>query len=820
LRRAIFVSAAALAAASFIGLAQAAARSQLVEVVVTLDAPPLAEAIQQSRVLTARSKAERLSLRSPMSVAYLRSLTVAQRTLATRITATLPAARVTWHYQVVVDGLAVLLPREQLGRLASLPEVAKVWPSVSYRPLLDRSPRTIGADQLWGAPGFTTAGNGIKIGIIDDGVDQAHPFFNPSGYTMPPGFPKGDTAYTTAKVIVARAFSPPTNTWKYARVPFDPSQSEHATHVAGIAAGDYSPGAIAGRGPLSGVAPNAYLGNYKVLTVPTTSFGLNGNAPQIAAGIEAAVRDGMDVINLSLGEPEIEPSRDLVVAAIDGAADAGVVPTIAAGNDFDDYGHGSISSPGSAPKAITAAAVSQQLGTGGFSIASFSSGGPSPISLEMKPDVAAPGVDISSSVPPREGTWASFSGTSMAAPHIAGAAALLRQRHPDWTVAQIKSALVLTGRPVAPSPGAGEVPTTREGGGLIDVPAANNPLVFAEPAGLSFGLLRSGTSAARSVELADAGGGAGTWTVTVAPQVNQAGVAVSVPPSVAVPGRLAVTAGTTPDAAETDITGFITLQFGTVTRRIPYWFRVAKPRLGSEPHRTLSGPGTYGGQTKGKPSLVSSYRYPAGPKGVPRGTGPEQVFRVTLKRPAANFGVAVVSNGPGVRASPRVVSAGNEDRLVGNAGLPIAINPYAKSFGTPRAVAGAIRPTAGRYDVVFETPDGTSPGPFTFRFWIDDVTPPSVRLLTPVVKPRSKPELAVADSGSGVDPDSLEATVDGKSIKLTYGRGRVVVDLLATPRGRHRLVLRASDYQELKNMENVPRILPNTRVFSAVFRVR
>src|SRR5581483_2415572 len=163
--------------------------------------------------------------------------------------------------------------------------------------------------------------------------------------------------------------------------------------------------------------------------------------------------DGMDVINLSLGEAEIEPSRDLVVAAINGAADAGVVPTIAAGNDFDDFGRGSISSPGSASKAITAAAVSKQL-----VVASFSSGGPSPISLTMKPDVAAPGVDITSSVPPHEGTWASFSGTSMASPHVAGAAALLRQRHPDWTVEQIKSALVLTGRPVVLQPSGPEAP--------------------------------------------------------------------------------------------------------------------------------------------------------------------------------------------------------------------------------------------------------------------------------------------------------------------------------------------------------------------------
>ena len=193
----------------------------------------------------------------------------------------------------------------------------------------------------------------------------------------------------------------------------------------------------------------------------------------------------MDVVNLSLGEPEIAPSRDLVVAAIDGAAAAGVVPVIAAGNSFDDGGRGTISSPGSAAQAITAAAVTKQL-----VVADFSSSGPTPISLAMKPDVAAPGVDITSSVPPHYGTWALFSGTSMAAPHVAGAVALLRQRHPDWTVEQFKSALVLTGGPVVLAAGGAEAPTSREGGGLIDVPAANDPLVFASPADLSFGLLR------------------------------------------------------------------------------------------------------------------------------------------------------------------------------------------------------------------------------------------------------------------------------------------------------------------------------------------
>jgi len=180
-------------------------------------------------------------------------------------------------------------------------------------------------------------------------------FFTPTGFSYPPGFPKGNTAYTTPKVIVARAFAPAAQTYRYARTPFDPANSDHATHVAGIAAGDNNTLATNTDGAkvrVSGIAPAAYLGNYKVLTIPTSDFGLDGNSPEIAKGIEEAVKDGMDVINLSLGEPEIEPSRDIVVAAIDNAASAGVVSVIAAGNEFEDAGKGSVGSPGSAPAAI------------------------------------------------------------------------------------------------------------------------------------------------------------------------------------------------------------------------------------------------------------------------------------------------------------------------------------------------------------------------------------------------------------------------------------------------------------------------------------
>ncbi len=95
-----------------------------------------------------------------------------------------------------------------------------------------------------------------------------------------------------------------------------------------------------------------------MLTTPTPSFGLDGNGPEIARAIDRAVADGMDVLNLSLGEPEVESANDLVARAIHGAALAGVVTVVAAGNSGDDLGGGSVSSPGSAPDAITVAATS------------------------------------------------------------------------------------------------------------------------------------------------------------------------------------------------------------------------------------------------------------------------------------------------------------------------------------------------------------------------------------------------------------------------------------------------------------------------------
>jgi hypothetical protein len=792
----IVVAACALPLAGASATLRGAPHQPLAEVVALLDGKPLAER-PHARVAIERE----------------------QQAVAARIRAAVPGARIRWRYQLVLNGFAVVAPAGAAHRIATVPGVREVQASVRYHRVLYQSPQVIGAPQVWG-PTLASAGQGIKIAVIDDGVDQTHPFFSPTGFTMPAGFPKGQRAYTTAKIIVARAFPPPGANWPYAKVPFDPNESEHGTHVAGIAAGDHDTSANASgtRVKVSGIAPRAYIGNYRIGTVPTAGFGLDGNSPEIAAAIEQAVKDGMNVINLSYGEPEITPSRDIVVRAMNAAAAAGVVPVVAAGNDFDSVGAGSVGSPGTAAAAISVAAASKSR-----VIASFSSGGPTPLSLQLKPDVTAPGVNILSSVPRREGSWSFFDGTSMAAPHVAGAVAVLLQRHPAWTAAQVKSALVSSGNAVT-SRGR-EVAPTREGGGMIWLPRADQPLVFARPTSLSFGLLRRGQARGLKLSLADAGGGAGAWQVALRQLVRARGVSLRAPASVAVPGALTLRIAVSKSARGNEASGFVVLTRGTATRRFPYWLRVASTRLATEGHTLLRRPGVYRGNTRGRPARVSSYRYPSAPGALGvtvRLPGPEQVFRFRIRGRVANAGAVVLSQAPGTRVSPRLVRAGSEDRLAGYTALPIRLNPYQPNFFGIEPAVGVFRPAPGAYDLVFDTRSRSAAGPFRFRFWVNDIKPPTVRLLTRSVRRGGTLVLRVADRGSGVDWPSLLATLDGRLRQVVYFRsaGRAEVRLGALGPGRHRLVFTASDVQESKNNENAATTLPNTRRYSATFTVR
>jgi hypothetical protein len=327
--------------------------------------------------------------------------------------------------------------------------------------------------------------------------------------------------------------------------------------------------------------------------------------------------------------------------------------------------------------------------------------------------------------------------------------------------------------------------------------------VFAAPTAVSFPV-NGGT---RAITVADAGGGAGAWSVTVAPQQSTSGVTFTTPPAVTVPGQLAFSAQPGATTAAGDYTGFVILTRGTDTRRIPFWLEVSHPLLGTEHHRLMSKTGLYSGTTLGGASKVTSYRYPTGGQTYP---GPEVVYRVNMTSPVANFGVAVVSG----HAVPHIVYAGDEDHLVGYPGLPQAINPYLDNYGQFRPIAAAILPLPGSYDIVFDTRSAAQAGPFSFRYWVNDTTPPVLRLLKGA--PARTIRLSAVDSGAGVDPTTAKATLNGKSVPVVYSAGRLMIK--AAP-GTYRLSVQVSDYQESKNMEDVAAVTPNTATLTATVHV-
>ena len=276
-----------------------------------------------------------------------------------------PSARVTGEYDVALNAVAVQLNGTPLATIAAAPMVQSAEYNALYHPTLSQSYKIINASDAWtAAGGRATAGAGIKIGDIDSGIDNTHPFFDPTGFSYPPGFPKCDAAdsashhedqdcnYVSQKVIVAKVF----NNNAHQQGLDAQAIQDHGTHTAGIAAGVTGKTAVVNGvsiDDMSGIAPGAWLGNYNVFPGGV----LNARSEDILNAVDAAVEDGMDVLNLSLGG-SYHGNNDLLAHGLDNAVDAGLVVAVAAGNSGP--GQGTLESPGRARKVITVAASTNQ----------------------------------------------------------------------------------------------------------------------------------------------------------------------------------------------------------------------------------------------------------------------------------------------------------------------------------------------------------------------------------------------------------------------------------------------------------------------------
>ena len=276
-----------------------------------------------------------------------------------------PKAKVTSQYDISLNAVAVQLNGTSLDTIKGAPMVQSVQYNALYHPDLSESHKIINADAAWNAAGGrSNAGAGIKIGDIDTGIDETHPFFDPAAFSYPSGFPKCDAAdsathkanqnceHVSPKVIVAKVFNNKLN-----QNGFDAAAvQDHGTHTAGIAAGVTGQTAVVqgvSIDDMSGIAPGAWLGNYNVFPGDVT----NARSEDILNAVDAAIADGMDVLNLSLGGG-YHGNNDLLAIGLDNAVEAGVTVAVAAGNSGP--GGGTVESPGRARNVITVGASTNQ----------------------------------------------------------------------------------------------------------------------------------------------------------------------------------------------------------------------------------------------------------------------------------------------------------------------------------------------------------------------------------------------------------------------------------------------------------------------------
>uniref|UniRef100_UPI001303A8FE S8 family serine peptidase n=1 Tax=Microbulbifer agarilyticus TaxID=260552 RepID=UPI001303A8FE len=418
--------------------------NQDVRVLIHLRQPPLVQQIK-SKVTGAS--------RTPMSssvVTMLRQIESTQAQLIGRLRSSQLTRGKIRRFNRVANAIATKMKAGDIDKVLAMPDVQSVALSRKMGVLLTTSLDQIGVPAVWemqDGSGSSVTGEGMTVAILDTGIDYTHPDL---------GGCFGDGCKVSAG-------------WDFVNDDGDPMDDHsHGTVVAGVVAAD---------GTLQGVAPGATLHAYKVLDENGVGWD-----DQIIAGIERAVDpdgdpmtdDAVDVINLSLGG--WGGSSAAVSLAANAAMQAGVVVVAAAGNDGPWLN--SIKAPGSATDVVTVGAVDDSGTRANFSSRGLFGTGLDRQSDVVKPELMAPGVDIYTT--DLGGNYASYSGTSLAAPHVAGAAALLRQLHPTLSSQDIKSLLVNQASTMA-----GNIADV--GAGLVNVARSAQAKFLVSPATLYLG---------------------------------------------------------------------------------------------------------------------------------------------------------------------------------------------------------------------------------------------------------------------------------------------------------------------------------------------
>ncbi|NUP19620.1 MAG: S8 family serine peptidase [Streptomyces sp.] len=317
--------------------------------------------------------------------------------------------------------------------------LTELWLDRKVHVTLSESVPLIGAPQAWAAG---LDGTGVTVAVLDTGVDTKHP----------------DLA---ERITASQSFVPGQEVT---------DGHGHGTHVASTIVGTGS----ASGGRNKGVAPGARLLVGKVLDDAG-----NGDASWLIDGMEWATANGAKVVSMSIGAGPSDGTDPMSQAVNELTAGTGALFVIAAGNNGPVAQ--TVDTPGAADAALTVAATSKT-----DTLADFSSRGPR-LDGALKPDIAAPGVNIvaaraagTNMGDPVDDYYTSANGTSMATPHVAGAAAILAQRHPDWKAAQYKAALMSTGKPL-------DLTVYEQGAGRVDVARAVAQQVVATTANLDFG---------------------------------------------------------------------------------------------------------------------------------------------------------------------------------------------------------------------------------------------------------------------------------------------------------------------------------------------